>query len=133
MIIIYNPEVTTFIAKLDPELGELVQAIRTTVLGVNPAIGEIIKWNSPCYVYNGIMKPFNPKEYTRDILVIHTRKNIATLIFPTGAIIEDESGFLSEKYTDGRRIGVIKNLNEWMTYKSQLEYAIINWISKIEK
>jgi hypothetical protein len=32
---------------------ELIKALRETVLGTRPCVTEIIKWNSPSYVYEG--------------------------------------------------------------------------------
>lgn len=84
--------VTEFIQKLEPEFAKIIEAIRQLILNTDKAIGEQIKWNSPSFFYQGEMKPFNPKEYKRDIVVLNIRKGIALLVFPTGARIKDTSG-----------------------------------------
>lgn len=74
--------VTELLQKVEPEFGELIEAIRTLILQTDKTIGEQIKWNSPSFFYQGEMKDFNSKEYKRDRIVLHIRKGIALLIFP---------------------------------------------------
>jgi hypothetical protein len=49
------------------------------------------------------MKPFDSKEYKRDIVVINIIQGYPLLVFPTGASIKDTTGLLEGDYTDGRR------------------------------
>ncbi|MFD2324778.1 hypothetical protein [Mucilaginibacter galii] len=45
--------------------------------------------------YQGTMQPFDPKEYKRDMVVMHLhRKAYFLLVFPTGSTINDTSSFL---------------------------------------
>jgi hypothetical protein len=85
--------VTAYIQKLDPDFAKLIEAIRQLILTTDKEVGEQIKWNSPSFFYQGEMKPFNPKEYKRDMIVVNIRKSVATLIFPTNAKIKDPDGF----------------------------------------
>lgn len=102
--------VTKFIQELEPGLAELIEALRQLILATDKEIGEQIKWNSPAFFYQGEMKPFNPKEYKRDIVVINIRKGNALLVFPTGALIKDSTGFLEGTYTDGRRLSTFTSI-----------------------
>ncbi len=120
--------VTAFIKKLKPGFSELVHDIREVIIETDPQIGQHIKWNSPAFFYKGEMKPFNAKEYKRDLLVINVNKGIALLIFPTGASIKDDSGTLEGVYTDGRRMVTIRNAEELAEKKIRLQEIIRKWL-----
>ena len=124
--------VTRIIKDLEPGFGKMVELLRNIVIDSNPSIGQQIKWNSPSFFYTGAMKPFNPKEYKRDIVVFNLRKNIATLVFPTGAKIENNNGLLQGNYTDGRRIAVFKHMDEVANRANDLQLALNDWIKKVE-
>lgn len=124
--------VTKIISKLEAEFGQMVELLRKIVLDSNPSVGQQIKWNSPSFFYTGPMKPFNPKEYKRDIVVFNLRNNTATLVFPTGAEIDNANGLLQGKYTDGRKIAVFKNINEVTSCAQELQLVINDWIQKVE-
>src|SRR5688572_18912477 len=102
--------VTAYIAKLAPTQRELTEAIRQTILAADKHIAEHIKWNAPAFFYTGEMKPFDPKEYKRDLIVLNLRqKDHVLLILPTGENIKDVSKILEGEYTDGRRMISIKD------------------------
>ncbi len=125
--------VSEFISKLEPELAKLIEEIRKLILSVDKVVGEQIKWNSPSFFYLGEMKPFNPKEYKRDIVVINVRKGVALLVFPTGARIKDSSGLLEGEYTDGRRMATFRNLEELKSREKDLHKVIKKWLAQVEK
>ncbi len=120
--------VTEYIQKLDPDFGRLIEAIRQLILSTDKVIGEQIKWNSPSFFYQGEMKPFDPKEYKRDIVVINSRKGVALLVFPTGAIINDDSGILEGQYTDGRRLVTFTSMNDVAAKGKDLQKVIKQWL-----
>ena len=128
-----SKSVTEFIQKLEPDFAKLIEAIRQLILKADKEVGEQIKWNSPSFFYQGEMKPFNPKEYKRDIVVLNIRKEIATLIFPTGATINDTTGILEGNYADGRRMVTFKNLVDVETKGKDLQKVIKQWLSQVEK
>jgi hypothetical protein len=66
--------VTEYMQQLDHPLADTVEALRQVILKTDKEIGEQVKWNSPSYYYTGAMKPFDPKEYKRDIVVFKNRK-----------------------------------------------------------
>ncbi len=41
--------------------------LRNIILSTDKEIGERIKWNNPSFYYTGEMKPFDPKEYKREL------------------------------------------------------------------
>lgn len=127
-------QVTEYIQQLNPTLATTITFLRQTVLAVDKEIGEHIKWNSPSFYYSGEMKTFDPKEYKRDILVLNIhRKETILLVFPTGAKINDPSGFLEGKYTDGRKIAQIKDLQDAKSRQKDLENVLKDWLSQVEK
>src|SRR5690606_784847 len=109
------------------------QAVREAILETDTEVGEHIKWNSPAFYYTGDMKPFDPKEYKRDIVVYNVRKGSILLVFPTGAVIEDITGILEGSYTDGRRMVTLKSMAEFESKKEALQKVIKLWLDKVEK
>ena len=127
---IHDPEsVTALIQNLAPEFGRVVEEVRQIILNSSEMIGEQIKWNSPSFFYTGEMKPFNPKEYKRDIVVMNLRKDRVLLVFPTGAAIDDTSGLLEGTYQDGRRTVLFDNLDEVKEKASDMQLIILKWIN----
>jgi Domain of unknown function (DU1801) len=124
--------VTDFIQKLDPNVVAIIEEIRQIILGTDNIIDEQIKWNSPSFFYAGEMKPFDPKEYKRDLAVLNIRKEIM-LVFPTGASIDDTSGILEGTYSDGRRLVYFKDFEAVKTKKESLQRVIKAWIALVDK
>lgn len=113
---------------------DVVQAIRKVITSTDKEIGEQIKWNSLCLYYTGDMKPFNPKEYKRDIVVLNLMKQeYVLLVFPTGAVITDKSGLLEGKFTDGRKVIKFSSVEEVKSREKDLKSCIKDWLSKVEK
>ncbi len=125
--------VTAHIQKLDPTIGKIVEAIRQIVLKTDPSIGERIKWNNPSCYYAGEMKPFDPKEYKREIVVFNLFKGRIMLVFPSGAKVKDASGFLEGDYKDGRRITIFKDLKDVKSKEKALQKVIKDWLKLVEK
>src|SRR5690606_36424395 len=111
--------------------AEAVQLIREIFLSIDE-ISEQIKWNSPSFYYNGEMKPFDPKEYKRDIAVANLHRGRLMLVFPTGARINNTSGLLEGDYPDGRRIANFKDADDVRTKEADLRRVIAEWLSKVE-
>jgi uncharacterized protein YdhG (YjbR/CyaY superfamily) len=129
-----NPAaVTAYVAKLAPTQRELTEAIRQTILTADKQIAEHIKWNAPAFFYSGEMKPFDPKEYKRDLIVLNLRqKDHVLLILPTGENIKDVSTILEGEYTDGRRMITIKDAADLKAKEKELKKVIKAWIKLID-
>lgn len=125
--------VTEYIQKLDPALGKVVEAIRQVILSTDKEIGEQVKWNSPAFFYTGEMKPFDPKEYKRDIVVLNLHKGFALLVFPTGAKVSDTTGLLKGEYKDGRRLAEFQDMNDVKMKGKTLQKVIKEWIKLVDK
>jgi len=126
-------DVTAHIEKLDPELGKAVETIRQIILSTEKEISEQIKWNSPSFYYSGEMKPFDPKEYKRDIAVLNLHKGRIMLVFPSGAKVNDSSGLLEGNFKDGRKTVVFADLEDVKSKKKALQQVIKEWLKLVEK
>jgi len=111
--------------KLTHPLADLAAALRTAILAADVSIGEEIKWNAPAFFYTGPMKPFNPKEYRRHLVVFNFyRKDSIRLVFWHGDRANDRSGFLEGEYPDGRRLAVLESLEQLHRRKKALIAAL---------
>ena len=126
-------QVTAHIKKLDPSFGKIIEAIRQIILKTDKEIGERIKWNNPSFYYTGEMKPFDPKEYKREIIVMNLFKERMMLVFPSGAKVNDRSGLLEGDYKDGRRITIFKDMKEIKSKEKLLQSVIKKWLTLVDK
>ncbi len=129
-----HPEqVTALIQNLDPDLGNIVETIRQIILDTDPAIGERIKWNNPSFYYTGDMKPFDPKEYKREIAVFNLFKGRIMLVFPSGAKVSDASGLLEGDYADGRKIAIFKDMEDVKSKEKALRAVLKAWLALVDQ
>ena len=127
-------QVNMFIQELDHPLKDTVEKLRQIILQTDKTIGEQIKWNSPAFCYTGKMKPFDPKEYKRDIVVLNLhKKEHILLVFPTGATINDNTGLLEGNYTDGRRVMKITGAKDAEAKQDALQKLIKKWLKQVDK
>ncbi len=127
-------EVDAYVRALEHPLKSEVETLRMIILGADALIGEQIKWNAPAFFYRGEMKPFDPKEYKRDIVVFNLRAtDHVLLVFPTGARIDAASGLLEGDYTDGRRLAKFRNMDDVSSKKCALLGVIADWLRTVEK
>ncbi|MBK8636069.1 MAG: DUF1801 domain-containing protein [Saprospiraceae bacterium] len=126
-------QVSAHIAKLEPAIGEIVEYLRQIILDTDSEIGDRIKWNNPSFYYTGEMPEFDPKEYKRDMIVMNLHKGKIMMVFPSGAKVNDTSGLLEGDYKDGRRIALIKDMDDAKARKNDLQIIIKTWLQLIEK
>jgi hypothetical protein len=128
-----SEQVTKHINALDPTASKIVQTLRKIILNTDKEIGERIKWNNPSFYYTGEMKPFDPKEYKREIIVFNLFKNRIMLVFPSGARVNDKSGLLEGDFKDGRRITIFKDINDVKSKEKNLQSVIKTWLKMVDK
>jgi len=127
-------KVDAYMQGLTHPLAKVVEALRKIILSSDREIGEEIKWNAPTYFYTGEMKPFNPKEYKRYIVVFNLfRKDCIRLVFPSGARVADKSGFLEGDYADGRRLALFFNMGDVKSKQASLQAVIRRWLETLDK
>jgi len=128
-----SEKVTEHIQQLDSSIAGTVEMIRQIILSTDKEIAEQIKWNSPSFYYSGEMKPFDPKEYKRDLIVMNLHKNKIMLVLPTGAKVKDTSGLLEGNYTDGRRLIKFSDSKDVALKEKSLRKIIKDWLKLINK
>jgi len=79
------------------------------------------------------MKPFDPKEYKREIVVFNLYKGRIMLVFPSGAKVKDDSGLLEGDYKDGRRTVILKDMDDAVSKKKALQKVIKQWLALVDK
>ncbi|MDP4262796.1 MAG: DUF1801 domain-containing protein [Bacteroidota bacterium] len=126
-------QVTAHIQKLEPGLRKIIETLRQIILSTDKEIGERIKWNNPSFYYTGEMKPFDPKEYKREIIVFNLFKGRIMLVFPSGAKVKDKSGLLQGDYKDGRRITILKDMEDVQSKIKALQKVIKEWLTLVDK
>jgi hypothetical protein len=130
-----EPEkVDAYMKKLKHPLKDVVEVLRQIIPSTDKEIGEEIKWNAPTFFYTGKMKPFNPKEYKRYIVVFNLyQKDCIRLVFPSGAGVSDKTGLLQGDYKDGRRLAFFPSLKEVRAHKKALQAVIKRWLTLLDK
>jgi hypothetical protein len=130
-----EPEkVDAYVAKLKHPLAEVVKNLRRIILSIDGEIGEEVKWNAPTFFYAGPMKPTNPKEYRRYIVVFNLfRKDCIRLVFPSGAKVKDSSGLLEGEYADGRRLAMFYSVKDVRSKERALRTVISKWLERLPR
>ena len=130
-----EPEkVDAYMKGLTHPLAAVVGALRKIILSTDCEIGEEIKWNAPTFFYSGEMKPSNPKEYRRYLIVFNLyQKECIRLVFPSGARVNDKSGLLEGDYADGRRLAHFHNMEEVQSQTKPLQQAIRKWLTLLDR
>ena len=127
-------KVDAYMVKLDYSLKNVVQAVRELILSTDPEIGEEVKWNAPTFFYTGEMRPFNPKEYKRYMIVFNLyQKDCLRLVFPGGARVNDTSGLLEGSYADGRRLAMFCSMDDVHAKKDAMHKVIKEWLRTLDK
>ncbi len=129
-----SEKVDAYMQGLKHPLTDVVAALRKVILSTDREIGEEIKWNAPTFFYAGEMKPSDPKEYKRYIIVFNLfRKDCVRLVVWKGSRLNDKSGLLEGDYADGRRLALFHSMAEVKSKKSWLQAVIKKWLETREK
>ena len=127
-------KVNEYMKKRSHPLADVVEALRQIILATHSEIGEEIKWNAPAFFYTGEMKPFNPKEFKRHLVVFNLfKKDCIRLVFWGGARVNDTSGFLEGDYEDGRRLAMFYNMQDVESQKKSLQKVIKQQLKLLNK
>jgi len=128
-----SEQVTEHISKLPQNIQPAVEYLRQVILSIDKEINEHIKWNSPAFYFSGEMKPFDPKEYKRDILVMNLRNNKIMCILPTGMKIVNNTAILEGKFTDGRKTINFNSFDDIKAKEQLIRDTLTEWLNLIEK
>ncbi len=106
-------------------LLDVAKQLRSTILSTNKSIGEGIFWNAPTFYFTGKMEPFDPKTYKRYIVGFNFfKQDCVRLIFLRGAEAKDPNRILEGNYADGRRLLLIRSLEELKQKEKDLKRII---------
>ena len=127
-----EPEVVdAYLKKLKHPRKDVAEALRKIILKTDKEIGEEIKWNAPSFFYTGKMKPFDPKEYKRNIVNFNFfKKDCLRIIFLRGALVKDASGLLEGDYADGRRLAIFSDLKD-LKKKEKAVQSVVKQLVKL--
>jgi hypothetical protein len=127
-------QVDAYMKAVKHPLKKIIENLRQIILDADPRVGEEVKWNAPTFFYTGEMRPFNPKEYKRYIIVFNLfRKDCIRLVFPSGAKLNDKSGLLEGDYADGRRLAQFSSLEDVKSREKDLQKLIKTWLKLLDK
>jgi len=128
-----EPEkVEAYLRTLKHPMANVVKALRQIILSADKEIGEEIKWNAPTFFYSGELKPFNPKEYKRYLVVFNLyKKDCIRLVFPSGARVKDTSGLLEGDYADGRRLAMFHGMKDVKSKEKAMQRVIRKWLGTV--
>ena len=127
-------KVDAYMSRLKHPLAKVVEDLRQIILGTDEEIGEEIKWNAPTFFYAGEMKPTNPKEYRRYIVVFNLfKRDCIRLVFSSGAKVKDASGLLEGDYADARRLAMFYSSKDVKLKAKALRAVISQWLELLEK
>lgn len=122
-----------YLDNLEHPLKNVLLELQLQILSKFPEISAQLKWNSLSLYFNGEMKPFNPKEYKRDLVVFNLNKReYILLVFPTGSKIKDNNQVLEGDYPDGRRMLKINSIEDLNNKMTDLQLLIQFWIAQID-
>ena len=127
-------KVDAFMKECKHPLVKVIEALRKIILSTDKEIGEEIKWNAPTFFYSGKMRPFNPKEYKRYIIVFNLfKQDCIRLVFPSGAKINDKTGLLEGDYADGRKLAMFYSLDDVKAKEKNFQAVIKTWLKLLDK
>jgi hypothetical protein len=124
--------VDAYLRALVHPLADLAAALRAAILAADPRIGEEIKWNAPAFFFTGPMRPFDPKEYRRHLVVFNFyRKDSIRLVFWHGDRAGDTGGLLSGDYADGRRLASFSSRQQLQAQQPALVAALKSQLAQM--
>jgi hypothetical protein len=127
-------QVDSYMRKLKHPMTDVVEALRRVILSAHSEIGEEIKWNAPSFFFTGRIRPFNPKENKRHVIVFNLyRKDCIRLVFPSGARIGDTSGLLKGDYADGRRLASFSSMADVESKGPALQRVVRKWLTLLDR
>ena len=127
-------KVDAYMQLLKHPLAEVVEALRRVILSTTMRSGKRSSGTRLHFSTREKMKPFNPKEHKRYIVVFNLyRIDCIRLVFPRGARVKDKSGLLEGDYPDGRRLALFSSVGDVKAKKAALQSVIRRWLETLDK
>ena len=121
--------VDEFMRRLDHPFKAEVQAIRQTLLAVDPAIAEGVKWNAPSYRTTDYFATTHLREKAGIGLILHLGAKVRDL-GAQGVPIDDPEHLLKWLAKD-RAMIVFKDMAAFTACKTAFERIIRQWITHV--
>ena len=128
--------VDAFMKTLKHPLADLVKALNQDGRSLRPTQASVKKSSGtpPPSFTPGAMKPFNPKEYRRYLVVFNFhRKDCIRLVFWHGDRANDKSGLLVGNYADGRRLALFSSAHDLAKRRKALVSALKSQLKQMAK
>lgn len=112
-----SSEVDAWFEDYDNPMKDVMQRVREVILAADERMGEVVKWSSPTFTYEGNLASFNPRS-----------KKHASLMFHHGAEIPGDFPHLEG---DGKVARIMKfpDLETVEDRKGELESIVAAWIA----
>lgn len=104
-------------SRWDNPVKEVVERIRQIILASDDRIEEIIKWDTPTFVYKGDLASFFPKATHHAVVMFHH-----------GAKIPGSFPHLEGKTSDGRVMRIV-SIAEAEERRDELNAIVQSWIA----
>ena len=111
-----NPDVEKLLEEKNHPLDAEIRRVREIILSTDDRVEEAVKWKSPTFIYKGNIASY----------FMNAKKHVS-LMFHTGATIDDPSGLL-EGDGKGARSAKFYGMEDIEEKKAALEGVIREWI-----
>jgi hypothetical protein len=122
-----DPAVEAFVRDLDHPLKPVVEAMRRLVRGVDPSVGEGIKWNAPSFFTTDHFATFNLRAGDRVRLIMHTGAK-AKAAAKAGLAVADPSGVLEWAAPD-RAVISVRDLADLAAREAAIAGVLRAWVA----
>ena len=123
--------VDKFMLALRHPLKSTIQAIRTSILGVDPTIAEGIKWNAPSYRTVEYFATTNLREKKGIGIILHL--GARPLAAPSGGMVIKDPAKLLQWLARDRAAIVFESLDDFEDKRAAFERIIRQWIVHVER
>lgn len=117
-------------ASLQHPHKSLVEAIRRSILGIDPAIAEGIKWNAPSFRTVEYFATVNLREKNGVGVILHLGARARDL-GPDGIVIDDPTALLKWLAKD-RAMIVCADLQDFRAKQAAFEVVVNRWLVHVQ-
>lgn len=122
-----DPAVEAFVRDLDHPLKPVVEALRRLVRGVDPSVGEAIKWKAPSFVTTDHFATFNLRASDRVLLILHTGAK-SKAAAKAGLAVADPAGVL-EWLAPDRAVVTVRDLADLAARGGAITEVLRAWVA----
>jgi hypothetical protein len=118
--------VDEFMRTLDHPAKEVIQAIRSAILAVDPAVAEGVKWNAPSFRTTEYFATVNLREKNGVGVILHLGAKVKTAGLEGFEILDPEN--LLKWLAKDRAMVVFKDLQDFGGKQAGFEKILRQWI-----